>query len=149
MSDFHAPVRRPRLPDVALPTSGGDARVPLRAARQATVLVLLPDAPAARDLAYLRGLADAERALADWDGRVLVVLPRPDAAGALAALPFPVVVDAEGVVGAGASVAAPAVVVVDQWGEIHAAEAVPPDGEWLSVAELEKWLRYLAIRCAG
>jgi hypothetical protein len=156
--DSHAPVRRPRLPDVALPTlatpSGpSDARVALRAPRRGSVLVLLDDAHTERDVAYLRVLADATRALADWDGRVLAIVAGADgaAARALAALapPFPVLLDADGVVARGASVAAPALVIVDQWGEIHVARAVPPDGAWPAVGELEQWLRYLSIRCAG
>jgi hypothetical protein len=156
MDDFHTPVRRPRLPDVALPALpalASGARVPLRAPRRASVLVLLDDTPEERDLAYVRELAEAERALADWDGRVLVVVGGPATAMAHAltalALPFPVLVDAEGHVATGAATAAPAIVVTDQWGEIHVRAPVGPDRPWLAVAELEKWLRYLAIRCAG
>ncbi len=155
--DPDAAPRRARLPDAALPPLAGGPPVPLRANRRAAVLVLLGGAPDAGGAEYLRALADAEPALAGWDGRVLVVVSGPDAAadaafgaafGALR-LPFPVLADAAGTVAAGAAVAPPAVVVVDQWGEVHWSAAVGPDRGWPAPAELEQWLRFLAVRCAG
>ena len=50
---------------------------------------------------------------------------------------------------AAAGVRPPAVVVVDQWGEIHEAASVGDDRPWLPVADLEQWLKYISIRCAG
>ncbi len=163
--DLDAAPRRARLPDAALPPLAGGPPVPLRANRHAAVVVLLDGAPDARGAEYLRALADAEPALAGWDGRVLVVVSGPDAAAAAAAdgaadgafgaafgalrLPFPVVGDAAGSVAAGAVVAPPAVVVADQWGEVHWSAAVGPGREWPAPAELEQWLRFLAVRCAG
>ena len=144
---------RPRLPDLSLPPlSGGDA-VALRAHRQAAVLALLDGSAAERDLDYLRELAAAAPALGGWDGRVLVVVEGEGAAvrPALEALglPFPVLVDARRTVAAEAGVDPPALVVADQWGEVHAAASVGPDAPWLPVAEVEAWLRFLAVRCAG
>ena len=150
MSDAELTPRRSRLPNVSLPPLGGGAAVPLRAPRHGTVLVLLGADAAERDAAYLRALADAGPSLAEWDGRVLVIVEGDDAPRpALAALgvPFPVLLDREGAVARAAGVAAPAVVVLDQWGDVHAAE--PAAGEWLAVSELVGWLRLMAIRCGG
>lgn len=144
-----APPRR-RLPDVALPTATGGAPVPLRARRRGTVLVLLPPEVGARERAYLAALADAEEELRGWDGRVLVVLASQAEAEALGApASLPVVVDREGVVAAAAEVRSPAVIVVDQWGEAHVAAPVDERSGWLATGELEQWLRFLSIRCAG
>ena len=146
MTDPDAP-RRPRLPDVALAPRGGGDVVPLRARRQGTVLVLLGPAPSPEDAAALGALADAGEALRGWDGRVLVLLPDADAAPP--DTPFPVLVDPEGRVAAAAGVAPPALVVADQWGEVHDARAVGEGRPWPSPADVEEWLRFLAIRCAG
>jgi hypothetical protein len=132
--------------------------VPLRERRRATVLVLLATAIGERDVTYVRELAAAEPALTGWDGRVLLVVPEVgDASRALAdaAPPFPVVVDERHVVAEAAQVTAPAVVVSDQWGEVHAATpagadaATGTDAPWLAVGEVERWVQWLAIRCAG
>ena len=152
MSDPTLTPRR-RLPDIALPPLAGGTDVPLRAHRRGSVLVLLGGAPGAREGEYLRQLADAEPALRDWDGRVLVVVAGDGAEvrPALDALrlPFPVLADPERTVLRAAAVAAPALVVADQWGEVHAAAQPGPGESWLPVDEVEQWLRFLASRCAG
>jgi hypothetical protein len=149
----HDAVPRRRLPDIALPPLDGGPRVALRAPRQGTVLVLLGAGVGERDGAYLRALAAAEPELRGWDGRVLVVVEGadPEARTALdaLALPFPVLADPDGAVTAAAGVAAPAVAVVDQWGEVHAARGAGAEEPWLPVREVEQWLRFLSIRCAG
>lgn len=142
MSDADDPVERPRLPDISLPTADGGAPVPLRARRQGTVLVLLDGAPDDGAREAIRALASHEAALRDWDGRVVVVVP--EAASAPGDVPFAVAVDATGRVARAAGVDAPALVVADQWGEVHVASRA-----WLPPAEVEAWLRMLAIRCAG
>lgn len=152
MSDTDRPASRARLPDLALPPVDGGAPVPLRMARQGALLVLLDAAPTPEVTRWLGELAAAEPTFRGWDGRVLVVVgtaagdPAADARAALAALalPFPVLSDARGTVAAVAGIAAPGVVVADQWGEVHAAVAGP-----MPVREVEEWLRFLAIRCAG
>jgi len=152
MSDPPLTPRR-RLPDVALPLLAGGGDVPLRAHRRASVLFLLDGIPGEREGEYLRQLADAEPALRDWDGRVLVVVAGDGAAvrAALEAqqLPLPVLADPERAVLRAAAVVAPALVVADQWGEVHVATQPGPGERWLPVAEVEQWLRFLAVRCAG
>ncbi len=142
--------RRARIPDLALPPLAGGAPVPLRMRRTGTVLVLLAAAPRPGDAAWLASLVDAEPALRGWDGRVVVVVPPEAAVPALLAAGhvLPVVVDDTGRVARAAGVAAPALVVTDQWGEVHA--AVSANGApWMPASQLEQWVRFLAVRCAG
>lgn len=144
-ADTMSDVPRPRLPDIALPPAGGGAPVPVRAHRRGTVLVLVASAADEGLDAYLAALAAHDGALRDWDGRVLVVIVEgvaPPATG------FPVLADARGRLAEAAGVVVPAVVVADQWGEVHAAEPAA-GGRWLASAEVEQWLRMIAIRCAG
>ena len=152
MTDLDLPTR-PRLPDLALPAIAGGDPVSLRAHRRAAVLVLLAGALDPADAAYLGALAAAAPALAGWDGRVLAVAPDAALGPALdaLALPFPALVDADGRVAAAAGVAAPALVVADQWGEVHLAATAAEGGgrAWPPVAEVERWLQFLAVRCAG
>jgi hypothetical protein len=150
MSDLDLPTR-PRLPDLALPAMAGGDPVPLRAHRRAAVLVLLAGALDPADAAYLGALADAAPGLTGWDGRVLAIAPDAALGPALdaLALPFPVIVDVDGRVAAAAGVAAPALVVADQWGEVHLAAAAAEGWAWPPVAEVERWLQFLAVRCAG
>jgi hypothetical protein len=159
MTDADAP-RRARLPDVALSQVGGagaselPGTVPLRERRRGTALVLVGGQVDAPVTAYLRELAAAEPALREWDGRVLVIVP--GAGGDVAALalramrlPFPVLADPDGAVAAAAGVATPAIVVIDQWGEVRETREVAATQPWLPPAEVEQWMRFLSIQCAG
>ena len=152
MTDTDDPPPRRRIPDLALAPLAGGEPVPLRARRQGTVLVLLGGAPDESAAGYLRRLAAAEPSLRGWDGRVLVVVDGEAAAARPAldalALPFPVLVDVKRAVAAAAGVAAPALVVADQWGDVHATHATPGD-PWLDPREVEQWLQWMSIRCAG
>lgn len=151
MTELELTPPHPRLPDAALPTAAGDVEVPLREHRRATVLVLLPGVVDEAALAYLRELLAAEDMLTGWDGRVLLVTSDADVAPLLdeARLPFPLLVDERHVVATAAHVAPPAVLVADQWGEVHAAATVDAGESWLAVTEVERWVQWLAIRCAG
>lgn len=169
MTDPDAP-HRARLPDVSLARLAGVAAeegggvalgagaapgaVPLRERRRGTALVLLGTTLETRDVEYLRQLAAAVPVLREWDGRVLAILsgaqlPGADAVIAELHLPYPVLVDPEGRVSAAAGVAPPAVVVCDQWGEVREAVAITDARPWLAPAELEQWMRFLSIQCAG
>lgn len=146
MSTPEPPPRR--LPDVTLTAPDGGA-VPLRVARHASVLVLLPPVADAAARAFLRDLAAATPALAGWDGRVLVVGSTADDVGGERGDGFPRLADPRGLVATAAGVTAPALVVADQWGDVHWAAPVVAGGAWPAVAAIEPWVRYLAIRCAG
>jgi hypothetical protein len=148
-----------RVPDVQLPragsSKGGD--IPARGRPREGVALLFPDAPD-RWSAYVRDLAPHADALADWDGRLIAVVPDRDPAWAelsreLGARVW-VVEDPDGRLRPAAVPAAPAprlpaAALVDRYGEIyhvwprddHAARPGPP------ARELEEWLRFLALQC--
>lgn len=136
-----------RIPDLALPPVDGGAPVPLRVRRHGTVIVLVARADASLR-AYAATLAEEIERLRGWDGRVLLVSADAGEAAAIGGdVPFPVLVDATGAVAAAAGVAPPAVVVADQWGMVHA--AAPAAHGFLALDDVEGWLRYVSIRCAG
>jgi hypothetical protein len=101
-----APVRRPRLPDAALPPVAGGEAVPLRLPRTGTVLALLDGAPDAAARAWLAALADAGATLRASDGRALVLIPEAAAARDLPG-GVAVLVDERGRVAAAAGVGGP------------------------------------------
>ena len=156
MSESDAPARL-RLPDRLLPDRAGGAPLPLRQARQGTVLVLLGPRVEPRDTRFVRALAAHREALRAWDGRVLLVIADADgpAAAAFEASPsapqhpLAVAVDVDRAVAAAAEVTPPALVVTDQYGEVYFRESIAPGAAWPSVESVEQWLRFLAIRCAG
>jgi hypothetical protein len=142
--------RRARIPDIALPPLAGGASVPLRMRRMGTVLVLLGAVPRPGDAAWLASLVEVEPSLREWDGRVVVVVQPGAAVPELLGMEhvIPTVVDDAGRVARAAGVSAPALVVTDQWGEVHV--AVEAHGApWMPPSELERWVRFLAVRCAG
>ncbi len=152
MMESDAPVRL-RLPDRALPDRADGTLVPLRRARHGTVLVLLGPSLEPRDLAFVQALAAQREALRAWDGRVLLIVADarvPDTASLGALQPaLSVLVDADRSVAMAADVQPPALVVTDQYGEVYFRESVTPERGWPTVASVEQWLRFLAIRCAG
>ncbi|MGH7573671.1 MAG: hypothetical protein ACREM1_00870 [Longimicrobiales bacterium] len=90
---------------------------------------------------------DAE--IRKWDGHVFAIisdLPIASAGEYASALPFPLMLDAQGTLGTKLGVDLPAVIVADQWGEIHVTEEAGPEHEFLAVEELIEWSKYL-IQC--
>ena len=156
MTESDAPARL-RLPDRALPDRAGGAPVPLRQARQGTVLVLLGSPLEPRDAEFVQALAAHREALRAWDGRVLLIVAEAEAslaawlAASLAASqpPLAVLVDADRAVAAPADVTPPALVITDQYGEAYFRDSITAGRAWPTVASIEQWLRFLAIRCAG
>ncbi|HEX8242978.1 MAG TPA: redoxin domain-containing protein, partial [Longimicrobium sp.] len=99
--------------------------------------------------AYLRQLAASSADLREGDAHLVAITrDAEDGAAALAShLPFPVVVDAEGVFATRAGLDGAAVVIADQWGEVaHVADA-GAGHELPSAREIAEWVQYLAIRC--
>ena len=141
--------RRPRLPDLMLPALAGGGTVPLREHRHGSAIVLLGETVRPDDVRWLGELAAHERALRDWDGRVLVVAgPDTDVEPVTRlGLPFPMVRDAEGRVARAAGLEAPALVLADLYGEVFATAPAGAGAPWMSVADVEEWLRLMAIRC--
>ena len=140
-----------RLPDVKLPAAPGGSPTPLRPiGRISPVLVLVDDAECDACRAWLHRLGAASADIAEWDGRVIVVVPAsPDRARIAgdAAKHFSVLADPDQALVARLGISAPAVVIADQYGEIHHA-APGGDGHDLpEPAEVIGWLRYLAVQC--
>lgn len=138
-----------RLPEVKLPSAPGGSPVPIRPpGRVSAVLVLLDGAECDACRAYLHSLASVSTDIAEWDGRVIVVVPASPEGAARSADDAPaltILADPERTLAARLSLSTPALVIADQYGEIHhaasAAHALPEP------AEVIDWLRFLAIQC--
>ncbi|HEU4451587.1 MAG TPA: redoxin domain-containing protein [Longimicrobium sp.] len=141
-----------RLPDVKLAAAPGGSPMPLRPpGRISPVLVLVDDAECDACRAWLHRLAAASDDIAEWDGRVIVVVPAsPGQAIGIAgdaAKHFTVLADPDRTLAARLGISIPAVIIADQYGEIHHA-APGGDGHDLpEPAEVVGWLRYLAVQC--
>jgi hypothetical protein len=148
-TDFHDGPRRIRLPDLELPALRGEGRIPLREHRHSTAIVLLDAVVRADDARWLGDLAAHAADLRAWDGRVLVVVGAEANADAVTdlGLPFAVARDATGRVAKAAGVDAPALVLADLYGEVFATATAGAGQPWMSLADVEEWLRLMAIRC--
>jgi len=135
-----------RLPDLALTSASGAGYRLQGGGRRSPVLVLVHAGPCAACDGYVHRLGAAAAALGEWDGEVLVISP----AGAGEPLPdasFPLLHDSEDRVAAALGVRPPAVVIADQWGEVHDVREAGDEHRFPAEAEIESWLRYLAIQC--
>lgn len=122
-----------RLPDLTLPSAPDGAPHRLRApGRLSRVLVLVHGPECEGCAAYARELEGEREEIRAWDGRVLLVGPGEDPEGRLAAA---------------LGLRPPAVVVADRWGQVHEAREAGEGHDFLPVAEIVSWLRYLAIQC--
>ena len=145
------------LPRFELPrASGGTLRVRAYRGRRSLALIFVhgPDCTACRD--YLRGALDAYAEYAEQDAEVIAVAPgRADAADAMRrelGLPFPVAVDAAGVVfarfglrvGTGA-----AVMATDGSGEPRLWQVSGPEHRLPEHERVIAELRYLALTCSA
>jgi peroxiredoxin len=141
-----------RLPDVKLASAPGGSPTPLRSpGRVSPVLVLVDGADCDACHAWLHRLAAASADIAEWDGRVIIVVPAPpDQAIRIAddaTKSFTILADLDRTLAACLGISAPALVIADQYGEIHHA-APAGDAHYLpDPADVVDWLRYLAIQC--
>jgi len=133
-----------RLPDLALPSASG-SMVRLRGGgRRSPVLVLVHARRCAACDAFVARLGSAAAALREWDGEVLVIAPAGEPAPGS---DFPFLHDPEARVASALGVRAPAAVIADQWGEVHEAREAGEEHRFPTEAEIEEWLRFLAIQC--
>jgi peroxiredoxin len=144
--------RGARLPELTLPSAAGGAEIALRApGRRAPVVVQVDEAECEACDDFLTRLAAEKEEIAEWDGRVVVVVPGEAAAAARLqerlALPFPVLADPDHRLSARIGTDAASVLVADQWGEIHMSERIGVGATPPTAAEIVEWLRYLAIQC--
>src|SRR5690606_13737547 len=94
-------------------------------------------------------LAQLHDQIADWDGRVLVVVPEALEQAAGVRSDFAVVADVHGEAARRCGLhGGGAMVIADQWGEVFFVEA---GGEgmhnWPPAEEVVEWLRFMAIQC--
>lgn len=139
-----------RLPDLTLPRTTTGTPHPLRGrGREGTVLYLAHSARCAACAEYLQTLEAAQEQMADWDGRVLVVVPENGDAAASLQTDFPVLADPDGKVAQRCGLAGGgAMVIADQWGEVFfVAEGGEGVHELPAAAEVVEWLRFMAIQC--
>jgi peroxiredoxin len=140
-----------RIPDVCLPTVGGQGMSRLRGRAQESVVIVFPHEPGcAACRAYVEELTDSGDGFRRWDGRLIVVLPEGPLAGegALDTRKEVFILQDEHDelwprIGRGCA----AVVVADRWGAIY---EVVRDGEGHRLPtphEVVEWLRYIAIQC--
>ena len=139
-----------RLPDLRLaPAAGGNA-VPVRAhGRISTVLLLRHTRDCLACDEYAELLASRGADIADWDGRVLVVVTESEAGGPISSgtSTLPAVIDQGDRLTNALNAQAPALAVTDRWGEIHLMENAGTEHRFPSADEVVSWLRYLAIQC--
>ena len=141
------------LPHLSLPAAPDGAPTAIRSrGRDGAVVVAVHSAECARCRAYLTSLADARDDLADWDGRVVVLLPDSlEAAESLREelnLPFSVLADEDGAAADALGIGGGGVIVADQWGEVfHVYETNQADHELPKTDELVEWMRFIAIQC--
>lgn len=141
-----------RLPDLRLASAPGGSPVPIRPpGRVSPVLLLADGAECGACRAWLRSLAASSADVADWDGRVIVVVPTsPDHAVRIAddaAPPITILADPDRMLAARLGISAPALVIADQYGEIHHAAPAGDDHDLPEPTEIVSWLRYLAVQC--
>lgn len=145
-----------RIQDTLVPQAGGGPDVPLRGRHREGVVILFPRSGHEWET-YLRAVAREAPALADWDGRAIVVAPDPDPAWARLGDDAPaemwVVEDPTGVLepapasGTAASPARPLAVIADRFGEIYHVWDDDGTSPLPEPRELEQWLQFLALQC--
>lgn len=135
------------LPSVDLPSVPGGEPVALRGGRGPRVLVVVHSTGCAACEEYVRGLAASTDALAEWGGRLMVVVPGPVEQAAelqeMASAACQVLADPEGRLSAGGA----AVVIADEWGEIYFAADAGAEHGFPTLEEIAEWVRFIAIQC--
>ena len=126
------------LPRLTLTSLGDGGTTTLRDGRGPRVIAILHGSRCEACRAYWRTLASVEPRVAEWEGRLLVILaddsgPREtpaygDPKGDLASY-------------------APALVVADEWGEVYEAMEAGAEHAWPAPDEVLEWVRFIAIQC--
>lgn len=142
-----------RLPDLRLAAAPDGPPVPLvtPGGRQVQVIVAVDGAECAACRAYLRRLAEVAGEIAEWDGRVVAVVPgKADEVARLAEAvhpPFPVLADPERRLADRLRLDGAAVLVADPWGEVRFRHEAGTAHDLPEPAELVDWARFVAIQC--
>jgi hypothetical protein len=139
-----------RLPDVTLPRRGGEGSVELRRrGREGRVVVCVHGPACAACREYVSRLAELAPAVAEWDGKVVLVEEDPTSADGpgFDAAGFEETFD-PGVLRERIGRSAPAVLIADQWGQLFAVEGAETGHDFvIQPDEVVDWLRFLATSC--
>lgn len=131
------------LPDIALPSAGGRAPVPLRPAPGRTTVLLVLDretCPACQR--YLDEFASLGDEFAVWDARLLIAVPR-SATCVVPAFGIPIW-DPERLL---AVAEVPAVLVADRYGQLWDVVSAGAAHRFPAAPEIAEWLKYLGTLC--
>lgn len=142
-----------RLPTLRLPRVGG-GEVEVRGDRRNPAMIFFThSAHCAGCRAYVAELIALPDAFGVWGGRLLVILPGEGAASEAIDYPsttdFPVrlLLDRESTLAHRCGVTGAGLVVADAWGEIHFSAHAGAGHDLPMGAEVEEWLKFLAIQC--
>lgn len=150
MGDVPAPAITPGvlLSGVSLPSWPTGAMESLRSGRGPRVLVALHSAACLECRRYIQTeLAPASEQLAQWGGRLAVVLPGfPDDARELAGL-IPGAIQLLGDPDEGVALGSAMVIIVDEWGEVFFVANAGVGHDLPRSGDMAAWIRFLAIQC--
>jgi len=123
------------------------AAVPLRSGRGPRAIFVAHSSDCAGCRAYIAQLAEHQPAIAEWGGRVSVVVYEPTSHAALlhdcATADNQVLADPDREFDTEPA----AVVIADEWGEVYFAVAAVVDHALPAMREVIEWVRYIAIQC--
>lgn len=136
------------LPPMSLVSSETGDVVNLRTSTGPRAVVVMHSVACRACRRYVReDLAPGARRIAEWGGRLTVVVPgRMGNAASFAETTtdaLEVLVDPEKVLASGGA----AVVITDQWGEVYFAAEAGEGHELPDREEIVEWVRFLAIQC--
>jgi hypothetical protein len=136
------------LPAMSLVSIASGEPVDLRAAKGPQALVTLHSVTCRDCRRYVRErLARGAREIAEWGGRLTIVVPDVRANAATFAETttdaLEIVLDPEGAFDSGHA----GVVIADEWGEVHFMADAGAGHDLPSPEEVVEWVRFLAIQC--
>lgn len=150
MNDVPAPAITPGvlLSGMSLLSWPTGAMESLRSGRGPRVLVTLHSAGCRECRRYIQTeLAPASEELAQWGGRLAVVLPGfPDEARGLAGV-IPEATQLLGDPDEGVACGSTMVIITDEWGEVFFVADAGVRHEFPRSADIVEWIRFLAIQC--
>lgn len=135
------------LSSAAIPSAPAGTAVRLRSGRGARAIFLMHASSCIACLDYARSLIAVKNDIAEWDGRLTIVLRESlEAATALHAAfggAAQVLADSEGRLGLDGG----CLVIADEWGEVHFSTTVNAEHMLPEPAEVVDWVRFTAIQC--
>ena len=139
-------VRGAMLPSASLRAAPDGRETDLRAGSGARVVVIVHSADCARCRNFVQSLASISDEIADWGGRILVLVPGDLGAAARfaeSAADVEVLADSEGIL----DIEGGTVIVADEWGEIYFAAEAGQQHDFPATSEIVEWIRFIAIQC--